>query len=128
MAYHRIEASVGQGILSSMRHWLAGVHPPSQPAAEDGCWPKKPPLCSVTCRKVLRLATRCRGGQNPRARIQNPETWKPAVAREDQPSPGYGATGAHPTTQPTVSSTAVNCFRLRPHQTGVTLLRPYRRH
>ena len=28
MAYHRIEASVGQGILSSMRHWLAGVHPP----------------------------------------------------------------------------------------------------
>jgi hypothetical protein len=32
MAYHRIEASVGQGILISMRHWLAGVLARKPPA------------------------------------------------------------------------------------------------
>jgi hypothetical protein len=32
MAYHRIEASVGQGIRSSVRHWLAGVLARERPA------------------------------------------------------------------------------------------------
>jgi hypothetical protein len=71
------------------------------------------PPCSATCRKVSKSATRCRIRQNPAARIQNPETCKSAMAREDQPSQGYGATGARPTIRSNVLSTAASCFRFR---------------
>jgi len=86
-----IEASLGQAhpvqheILAGRQSILRS------PAMRDGkrMLARERPPCSVTCRKVSKSATRCRIRQNPAARIQNPETCKSAMAREDQPSQGY---------------------------------------
>jgi hypothetical protein len=79
MAYHRIEASVGQGILSSMRHWLAGVlakenpvlfralpesfkvgHPLPQKQTGGAATPPyhKPKMVGLTCRSASISGTR----------------------------------------------------------------------